>query len=290
MKHLSVIIVTYKSERLIFDCLDSIFKYNDIGDSLEVIIVDNASPNQKETFHFIKEKYGERIVLIDSGNNGGYGKGNNIGIRQATAEYVIVMNPDIRLVSPIFSSIYQVLCDNQVGMLGVNFIDGSNPFYFKPEHMTVVKEFLLKWYIKRKKYDSSQMYMSGSFLAFNRQTFINAGSFDETIFLYLEEPDITNRIQRTGKDVYWCPDMYVLHLPHPSVFNDFVYKNQIVSLKYYSEKYNFDLSANLKTRIRYLQIKFVGAFLLKNGKKRDFFKSLILFYKQEYKESKTKQI
>ena len=49
-KQLSIIIVTYNSEKLIFECLDSIYKYNDIGDSLEVIIVDNCSNDQEKVF------------------------------------------------------------------------------------------------------------------------------------------------------------------------------------------------------------------------------------------------
>ena len=42
-KRVSVIIVTYNSEKHIYDCLSSIYRYNDIGDLLEVIIVDNNS-------------------------------------------------------------------------------------------------------------------------------------------------------------------------------------------------------------------------------------------------------
>ena len=44
-KAVSVVIVTFNSENLIMDCLDSIFKYNDISDDLEVVLVDNCSKN-----------------------------------------------------------------------------------------------------------------------------------------------------------------------------------------------------------------------------------------------------
>lgn len=45
-KRVSVIIVTYNSEKHIYDCLSSIYRYNDIGDLLEVIIVDNSIYNR----------------------------------------------------------------------------------------------------------------------------------------------------------------------------------------------------------------------------------------------------
>ena len=44
-KKISIVIVTYNSDNHISDCLESIFKYNDIGDALEIIIVDNMSKN-----------------------------------------------------------------------------------------------------------------------------------------------------------------------------------------------------------------------------------------------------
>jgi GT2 family glycosyltransferase len=56
-KLISIIIVTYNSEEHIYNCLKSIFKYNDIKDALEVIVVDNCSLNSDKMFnniiHFI---------------------------------------------------------------------------------------------------------------------------------------------------------------------------------------------------------------------------------------------
>ena len=50
MKKLSVIIVTYNSVRHIYDCLESVFQFNDLGNELEVIVVDNHSEQQEEMF------------------------------------------------------------------------------------------------------------------------------------------------------------------------------------------------------------------------------------------------
>lgn len=100
-KAVSVVIVTFNSENLIMDCLDSIFKYNDISDDLEVVLVDNCSKNYLSMFGSIEEKYGNKVVLINNKVNGGYGQGNNLGVEVAKAPIILIMNPDVRLVKPI---------------------------------------------------------------------------------------------------------------------------------------------------------------------------------------------
>lgn len=68
-----VVIVIFNLENLIMDCLDLIFKYNDIFDDLEVVLVDNCSKNYLFMFGFIEEKYGNKVVFINNKVNGGYG-------------------------------------------------------------------------------------------------------------------------------------------------------------------------------------------------------------------------
>ena len=102
MKRLSIVIVTYKSEEDIYDCLQSIWQYNDIpNEDLEVIVVDN-SPESEMMFSKLRELYKNDIVLIHNTHNGGYGQGNNVGIKQAKAPTIMIMNPDVRLCQPIF--------------------------------------------------------------------------------------------------------------------------------------------------------------------------------------------
>lgn len=281
MKKISLIIVTYNSSNLIEDCLDSVFKFNDIGDGLEVIIVDNASKDQEQLFQLISDKYGNKVLLIDGKCNGGYGKGNNIGVSHSTGDILIVMNPDIRLTMPTFKTIIDVFSDENVGMIGVNFIDGSNPFYYKPEYLYVFNELTLKYSIKRRKFNPQKMYMSGSLLGFTRRAYIECGGFDENIFLYLEEPDITNRIQKHGHDVKWCSDIYVHHLPHSIIFNSFTYSTLLESLKYYANKYNIDIKKNIRTRIRYYKIKQLVSRALNKKNKVTFFNEIINFYVNE---------
>ena len=249
MKRASIVIVTYNSSNHIYKCLDSIFKYNDIGDDLEVIVVDNNSPEGGEMFDSISQLYADKIKLINSGKNGGYGFGNNVGINAASAPIVIVMNPDVRLISPIFKSIINIMGEKQLGMLGVSFIDGSSPYYFKPEHWTLGRYWLQKLYNKRQKYRNGLMYVSGSFIIFDKECFIKAGMFDENMFMYFEEPDITNRIEMLGEKTEWCKDIQVLHLAHGRSFNKTLINYWYRSFEYYCQKYNLNKRKLLKIRM-----------------------------------------
>ena len=275
MTKISIIIVTYNSSKHIFDCLESIFKYNDIGNELEIIIVDNHSEEQKEMFLKLQEKYGDKIVLKDSGKNGGYGYGNNIGIRTAKSDIVIVMNPDVRIIKPIFNTIISKMHDGEIALLGVSFIDGSLPFYFKPEHGNLLKSLFAKQYTILKRYNPKTMYMSGSFLVFDKEMFLKAGCFDENIFMYYEEPDITNRILSIGGKVCWAKDTFVKHLAHGRQFNKKTWEIMRESYFYYAKKYGVDIDRGRTNAINILRFKFLVAKLLGQKEKAFLFKKQV---------------
>jgi len=86
---LSVIIVTWNSAADIEACIDSI----NFGSEFEVIVVDNASSD------VTRDKLGayHHLKLVANGSNYGYAHANNQGIRLATGEYVLLLNPDTRI-------------------------------------------------------------------------------------------------------------------------------------------------------------------------------------------------
>lgn len=273
MAKISLIIVTYNSSKHIYDCLESVFKFNDIGEELEIVIVDNDSSEQKEMFSQIKGLYGDRIILKNSEKNGGYGYGNNIGITISTAPIAIVMNPDVRLVSPIFLHIVSLFSNKNLGMLGVSFIDGSRPFYFKPGYNTFLKSLFLKLY---KKYDAKKMFMSGSFLAFNKAAFEKAGRFDEKIFMFSEEADITNRIMDANYLVEWHPEISVLHMAHGRDFNQYLTNVRYDSFEYYCVKYGVNTKKCYREQIKILRFKkLIALFIRDTARYNNFSQTLI---------------
>jgi len=275
-KRLSIIIVTYNSEKLIFDCLDSIYKYNDIGNGLEIVIVDNCSDDRDSVFAKIRSDYPADIILIKSAVNKGYGAGNNQGVQIANAPVFIVMNPDVRLVEPIFKKLLSKFeCNPKIGLIGVNFTDGSNNLHLKPEYANWSKMLLFHLYHKFGWFKIEQMYFSGSFLVFDKQSFIDAGSFDENLFLFYEEADISNRILAIEKETILAKDIFVLHLMHGRDVNLYLLKIGAESRKYYFKKYNADLNQYYTYLLIKYNIKHIIAIILNNKIRKADYKGWI---------------
>ena len=85
----SIIILNYNAGELLINCIESIVNSN--YSNLEIIVVDNNSTDQSHLK--CKEKF-EKIKLIENKENFGYCEGNNIGIRKASGEFIIILNPD----------------------------------------------------------------------------------------------------------------------------------------------------------------------------------------------------
>ena len=222
MKKLSIIIVTYKSENNIYDCLASVWQYCDLPrEALEVIVVDN-SPESEPMFTRLRELYGSDVTLIHNTHNGGYGQGNNVGIRRATAPVIMIMNPDVRLMEPVFKTAVEafendqrlVLCgftqrlaDGSMGR-STSWVNTVHPYIAEPLRLATGKLNLF-W--------SRYMFVTGACFFLRKESFVKAGLFDEQIFMYGEEEDIHNRLMNIkGARMKYLRHFSYLHL-HPEV-------------------------------------------------------------------------
>ena len=84
-KDLTIVIVTFYSENIIYKCIES------IGKNIKIIIVENS--NNLELKKDIEKKYPNVQVLLAE-NNLGYGKANNLGIKHSETNFVLILNPD----------------------------------------------------------------------------------------------------------------------------------------------------------------------------------------------------
>lgn len=271
-KKLSVIIVTYNSKQHIFDCLDSIIKYNDIEDSLEIIVVDNCSNDQQEMFDVIVSKYSFPIKLITSTHNGGYGSGNNQGVAISEAPYFVVINPDVRLIQPIFKRALSVFSSsNNIGLIGLKQLDEHHnseiSFFYRREYQTFINTtILLKVLNKLNLYIEKKMFPSGALFFFDKKAFQDAGCFDENIFMYGEENDILNRLNAIGKKAQYVSQLKYVHLMGDRTLpSTEVFLRQINSYMYYCDKYNLPRRKVLKRILLKLQYKKIYYILCNNN-------------------------
>ena len=216
MKSLSLIILTYNSEKHIYNCLKSVYQYNDIGDGLEIIIVDNNSINYAEMRDNIRLSYPD-VKIIANDKNGGYGQGNNVGIRAATAPVVCIMNPDVRLIMPVFKLFIKTLTDDTIMCGGKQYIYHNKPaisFSYDHHAFSIMQSVGILLRRKYDKYAHQHMWLSGAFFAIKKQEFEQLGLFDERIFMYGEEYDIHLRIRKNmrEKKIKYLPQSKYLHL------------------------------------------------------------------------------
>lgn len=220
MKKVSIIIVTYNSEKDIYDCINAIKKHADIPlCEIELIIVDNNSKHTDTMFANLQNQWGNDIITIKNTQNGGYGQGNNIGIKKSTAPIILIMNPDVRLASPFFAKPLNAFSkDKDLIMYGMKqmYTDTreSNSSFCCTYMMNGYKRTILEGLLNRLEwYHPKFQYFSGSCFYIRKKMFEDVGLFDESIFMYGEEDDIHYRLmQKFGTKFTYDKNIRYLHL------------------------------------------------------------------------------
>ena len=257
MKDFSVIIVTYKSYHLLRDALWSIYAFNDIGDRLEVIVVDN-SPSA-EDIKIIKQEF-PSVIYIENENKG-FGSANNVGASYAQGKYLLFLNPDTLFVQPVFKDAINIFERNpRIGVFGVKLItkEGKANQSFNFHHwLGLFKSIAQHICSPLDLFIPKHMYTCGADIFVPKKVFEDCGKFDEKIFMYGEETDLTIRINQLGYKNKYFKKYKIVHLEGGSTLSgeENKYKKMILSYKYLSEKFSFQLIKKIKREIRKTKIK-----------------------------------
>jgi len=222
----SIIIVNYKSKDLTLNCIRSIKNADWPGLDYEIIVVDNYSGDLSGED---LKQFG-KIKFIMNGRNLGMGAANNLGIRQASGKYVVIMNPDAVASKGTFIKLFEFMETNyQVGAVGPKQLnpDGSLqdscfrwPGFFMPffrrtplgqtaPGIKYLDKFLYKDYNKESLREVN--WLLGSFLFCRAQALRQAGVFDERFFLYFEDTDLCQRFHQLGWKVVYFPEVKIFH-------------------------------------------------------------------------------
>lgn len=256
---ISVITVAYKSPEILEKSICSFLKYNDLGNDIEYIVVDN-SPENERVNKSLPDELMEKIIYIPADNKG-FGAGNNKGAQIAKGEILAFINPDVIFIEPLFSEIYDRFFQNpNIGIMGCKLLyEDMKPgfsYYFDYKY-SFIKKWTLKLWNELNYFDPKNMYIAGADLFIRKDLFIESGMFDENIFMYYEEPDITRRIKKIrGHNVCFNKDLRMIHLEKkstPSNLNSIKYEYE--SAIYYGKKYHLNYMKKIKFEYKYLKIK-----------------------------------
>lgn len=258
-KRISIIIVTYNSESVIEECLESIVKFNDIGNYLEIIIVDNSPIFNINSF-VSNLNLNLDLQIIHNPENGGFGQGNNIGVNASSGDLLFILNADTILVEPIFSYMLKEFENPTLTTAGFKLVnrDGviNNSFALFPEYNYIYFFMPIKFLyflVIKLGLLSKFIFPWGADFIVRKVDFIKSGMFDETIFLCNEEPDLTKRLNVKKIKIF---DKSIIHLEgHTTEVDTTRFNEWLISTRYYFNKYNLDYKKFLKIEIKLNRLK-----------------------------------
>lgn len=225
MMDVSIIIVNYNTIQLLIDVLDSIFvTCKDV--LFEIIVVDNHSIDNSEEICY--KRYGEKIIFLPLDENVGFGRANNIGIKEAQGRNVFLLNPDTILLNNAIKILSDFLdSHDEVAVCGGNLynVDKEPTHSFLRYLPSVFGELdqltgykLSKWcYGKSFEFNHDNRplhvgYITGADMMIKKIVLDEVGCFDPDFFMYFEETELTYRIRKAGYKIMSVPEACIVHL------------------------------------------------------------------------------
>tara|TARA_Y100000591_G_C21733137_1_gene645216 strand:+ start:207 stop:1046 length:840 start_codon:yes stop_codon:yes gene_type:complete len=174
-KDITFIITTYKSEKLIESCLDSL-----PIESKKIIVENSSNYKLKEK---LEKKYNNlKCYIMDS--NLGYGNGNNYGIKNSDTRYLFILNPDAKVNSNTIPDMLIQLKNKKFAIAAPCSLDDTDTDLFKTENIVEMN------------------HVKGFAMLLDKEEMKDVGFFDENFFLYLEEIDLCERVQKYKKKIF----------------------------------------------------------------------------------------
>ena len=209
----SVIVLNYNAGELLLNCIESVKKST--YKNLEIIVVDNISTDKSQ--ETCKEKY-PNIKLIQNDENFGYCEGNNIGIRKARGDFIMILNPD---------TIVEPNCIRELIFAHEKLGEGL----YQPKILSLNEKQVLQstgnmihvfgfGFAKDKGRKDEEIgeeikkigYASGTCLFTSKSVLEKVGLLDSFLFLYHDDLDLGWRASQIGINSYYVPKSKIYHV------------------------------------------------------------------------------
>jgi GT2 family glycosyltransferase len=231
---LSVVIVSFKSDHVIHDCIQS------ISDQIKIVIVDNS--NDENFKKNIEKKY-NNVECVLSPVNLGMGSGNNLGLKHVKTDYAMILNPDVVLYK---ETIQEIITSSKVinsfALLAPLSDDIMYPNYKLDKSNLSNRNGNIPFKVKS---------VDGFAIVLNLkkinqiENFKNYNYFDENFFMYLENDDLCKRLIDHNENIYVVPKSKIKHLGAKAVDNEFEHEVELsrnwhwIWSKFYFNKKHF---------------------------------------------------
>ncbi len=226
LPEIDINIVTYNSQKWVGQFVNSLLNVDYPAKKLNLFFVDNNSEDQTiktiESYRNQLEKQGFSISIFSQKSNSGFGSGHNFAAKQGKAEYFIVSNIDLEYTKNSLKSIVTAALADPARI--------------------VAWEFRQKPYEHPKFYDpvtGITTWNSHACVMIRRSAFKKVKGYDENIFMYGEDVDLSYNFREHGFLIRYCPNAVVMHYSYET-------KNQVKPLQYVGS-----IFANAYLRIKY---------------------------------------
>jgi N-acetylglucosaminyl-diphospho-decaprenol L-rhamnosyltransferase len=193
----SVVTVTFNSAAVLPDLLES------VPAGVEAIVVDNHSGDASRE---LAAERGARVIALDK--NVGFGRANNIGAREARGRFLLLVNPDVVLSRGAIDALLAAAAVHPGAAFNPRIVAGSKRQFRRWSWLIAKADY---WRGPAPEADCEVPVLSGACIFIRKDIFERVGGFDENIFLYHEDDDLSLRLRQRGTVLFYIDDAVVTH-------------------------------------------------------------------------------
>lgn len=221
----SIVIVNWNGLKWLKRLLDTVIAQD--YEDYEVIFVDNDSTDDSVTY--VKQHY-PGVKIIQNDKNAGFAGGNNLGIRHAKKEWVMLLNTDTWVKPDLLKKLIAFAIQGGYDVVAPQEADYDS-MATRPMYSTTVDVLGHPVYLKGDANRDKNFYLVGICLLFRAHLYKETGGLDNNFFMYVEEIDWFWRLALLDKKIGYCRDQHVYHKGAGSTgkgmnYNVFLWRNQ----------------------------------------------------------------
>ena len=209
---ISIIVLNYNAGELLLNCINSLKKST--YQNIEILVVDNISSDDSHTK--CKKQFPD-IKLIQNRKNLGYCGGNNVGIKEAKGEFIVILNPDTIVEENWLDEMFNAFNEFGDGLYQPKIISlNESDIIQSTGNMIHAFGFGFardkgKKIIEKKEEIEKIGYASGTCLFTTKKVLEKVGLLDEFLFLYHDDLDLGWRAAQIGINSYYVPKSKIFH-------------------------------------------------------------------------------
>jgi len=214
-KQVSIIIPNYNGQKYLGDCIDSLQQLDFPRENYEIIVVDNASSDH--SCELICSRYPD-VLLIEAERNLGFASGCNLGIKNSSGEFIVLLNNDTVVDPNWLKELVAVAAQPEVAIVGSKLLFKNSPGEIQNAMSYLTDRGdggdMGSHQPDEGQYDTTReaMAVCGASMLIKRSLVEEIGALDEDLFAYYEDMDLCYRTRLYGKKIVFAARSVAYHV------------------------------------------------------------------------------